>query len=303
MSTEAPIEKLEVDPATLGKALVGVGHAFPFGVSADVAAELDKDLDPARIKQKPGGGNKRYLAEHDVLRTANRIFGYGRWGTEVVELVPLGAHQVTNAKNEQGWYVGYRCTVRLTVAGCVPVDGVGYGDAFEKQWSAVITAHELAVKEAESDAIKRAFKKWGDQFGLILYAKAEDLARIESEKHAAEQEEAQKAAEAEAFATDAEITEVKEMAARVGADVREKTDAAIKAHRDKNETERGWGPRVQRAYLAKLAEGITRTANERANAAGEQARQTGLKTPDGVANTVTDGTAPAEGDVAAAFEA
>lgn len=284
MSTEAPIERLDQT--------IGYG---PSGISEAMKTELDKDLDPARVKTKPGGGNKSYLAEHDVVRTANRIFGYGRWGTEIVEMVHLGTVQMKNAKGEEGWYTGYRCTVRLTVVGCVPVDGEGYGDAFEKQWSAQITTHELAVKEAESDAIKRAFKKWGDQFGLILYAKAEDLRRIEAEKHAeqeaASEEERRAAWAAENKASDDEVEALKEMASKVGPDVREQTEAAIKQHRDKNETERGFGPIVTKEFVQKMVAAVMKQGEAKAVAAGEQARAetgNGLKVPNGVLDGAVD---------------
>lgn len=142
---------------------------------------LNEGLDPRRVRQKPGS-NKSYLATHDVVRTANRIFGFGRWGHRVVQLALIGSYEVKNGKGEEGWYTGYSCIVELTVKGCPPVSGVGYGDAFEKQWSARVTTHELAVKEAESDALKRALKNFGDQFGLILYAKPDEVARIEADK-------------------------------------------------------------------------------------------------------------------------
>jgi recombination DNA repair RAD52 pathway protein len=173
-ATDAPIE-----------ALTGIRferETRAAGVSDEVKTQLDADLDSQRIRSKPGSGNLSYLATHDVIRTANRIFGFGRWGYEVVAHELIGSQPMKNAKGDQGWYTGYRCTVRLTVDGCVPVSGVGYGDAFEKQWSAQITTHELACKEAESDALKRALRNFGDQFGLILYAKEDEQRRIAHEK-------------------------------------------------------------------------------------------------------------------------
>jgi recombination DNA repair RAD52 pathway protein len=89
-----------------------------------------------------------------------------------VELRQLDAQVVHNSDQKAGFCVGYVCVVRLTVEGCVPVSGVGYGDATEYRESAPVTAHELAAKEAESDALKRALKNFGDQFGLALYDKA-----------------------------------------------------------------------------------------------------------------------------------
>lgn len=174
-----PAEKLA---AVLGAAVLGAADAavgMAQGVTLEVGERLNEDLDMARVKQIRG---KDYLAVHDVIRTANRIFGFGRWGHEVVELASIGSTPKTAEDGRSGVYVGYRCTVRLTVAGCLPVCGVGYGDGVEYQEQSAVTAHELAVKEAESDALKRAFRNFGDQFGLILYAKADEKKRIAAEK-------------------------------------------------------------------------------------------------------------------------
>lgn len=136
--------------------------------------KLARPLDASRVKSRPNGrgGQLSYLETHDVIRAANDIFGFGKWGHEVVELRQLDAQVVHNSDQKAGFCVGYVCVVRLTVEGCVPVSGVGYGDATEYRESAPVTAHELAAKEAESDALKRALKNYGDQFGLALYDKA-----------------------------------------------------------------------------------------------------------------------------------
>jgi DNA recombination protein Rad52 len=136
--------------------------------------KLAAPLEASRIKQRAAGGSKpalSYLESHDVIRTANDIFGFGKWGHEVTELRLIEAVTVHNRDQKAGTHVGYVCIVRLTVEGCVPMSGVGYGDATEYRESAAVTAHELAAKEAESDALKRALKNFGDQFGLALYDK------------------------------------------------------------------------------------------------------------------------------------
>lgn len=135
---------------------------------------LAQPLDAARVKVRDsgrGGQKLAYLETHDVIRAANDIFGFGQWGHEIIELRPIAPVTVTNPEGKVGQQVGYICIVRLTVADCVPVSGVGYGDAVEYRESAPVTAHELAAKEAESDALKRALKNYGDQFGLALYDK------------------------------------------------------------------------------------------------------------------------------------
>lgn len=137
--------------------------------TALLAAPLDKE----RVKQRQGRGSSSlsYIEGHDAIRTANAIFGFGQWGHEITDLRLLQGVAVTSKEGKPGIHVGYVCIVRLTIAGCVPVSGIGYGDAVEYTPAAPVTAHELAAKEAESDALKRALKNYGDQFGLALYDK------------------------------------------------------------------------------------------------------------------------------------
>jgi DNA repair and recombination protein RAD52 len=54
---------------------------------------LRKPLDPSRVKHRLGGGGIQlaYLTGYDAIDTANRIFGEGSWGFEVVG-VPTRDH-------------------------------------------------------------------------------------------------------------------------------------------------------------------------------------------------------------------
>ena len=143
-----------------------------------IDAALAQPLDRAAVKQRDSGRGAKlsYLETHHVIRTANAIFGFGNWGHEVVELRALNAVEVEGREGKKGWHVGYLCIVKLSVEGCQATSGVGYGDATEYRNTAIVTAHELAAKEAESDALKRALKNYGDQFGLALYDKDADRA-------------------------------------------------------------------------------------------------------------------------------
>jgi DNA recombination protein Rad52 len=143
--------------------------------------DLAAPLDPRRVQTRKGGGGKNlsYLTTHDVKRTANRIFGFDGWSYVVNELTSLGEEQ-TKPRTElstPGVRVGYRAVVTVTVAGTQRGD-VGYGDAMEYNGSR-ITPHELAAKEAVSDALKRCLSSFGDQFGLVLYG--EDPAPLDDE--------------------------------------------------------------------------------------------------------------------------
>lgn len=139
-------------------------------------AKLKQPLDPARVKHREGGGGKSlsYLEGHDAVRTANDIFGYGGWGYDLVDLTCIGVEDFDRkdyktGEVKHGVRVGYRATVSVAVGNIVFTD-VGYGDAQEYNGSK-ITPHELASKEAVTDALKRGLRNLGDQFGLCLYDK------------------------------------------------------------------------------------------------------------------------------------
>ena len=52
-----------------------------------------------------------YVEAHDIKAHLTRIFGFGRWGSEVVEQVLICDEQVTMKNGNPGWYVAYRSVV------------------------------------------------------------------------------------------------------------------------------------------------------------------------------------------------
>lgn len=141
-------------------------------VEPDVLEALDQPLDPARVKmvKSRGGGMSPHLEAWDVKARANMIFGFDGWGPRLVELRHIGTDAITNRDGKEGWHVGYIAIVQVEVDGFPTRSDVGYGDATEYGPTA-ITCHELAAKEAASDALKRAMTSLGNQFGLELYDK------------------------------------------------------------------------------------------------------------------------------------
>lgn len=130
--------------------------------------QLDQPLDPKRVKHRQGGGGMQlaYLKGHDVIDTANKIFGYGNWGYDL-----LGV-ELQNVLAENGEIIGgyYAARVKLVVAGCVPVTEEGVCPVQEgRNPRAKIDAHDMARKGAITDALKRALRCYGDQFGNSLY--------------------------------------------------------------------------------------------------------------------------------------
>ena len=61
------------------------------GLSPAVTKALGQPLDPALVSQRKGRGGKTfsYIEGHTAIDEANRVFGFGGWGFELVENVTL----------------------------------------------------------------------------------------------------------------------------------------------------------------------------------------------------------------------
>lgn len=130
-------------------------------ITAEIKAELDKELDPSRIAQVAiGGGNTApYLKAHDVIETANRIFGYDGWSYRIVGS-PIYIETA-------GLYMA---EVEVTVLGVTRAD-IGTNVLQGGQRGPQPSHHEMSIKGAVSDALKRALRTFGNQFGNDLYEK------------------------------------------------------------------------------------------------------------------------------------
>ncbi|SMC10077.1 Rad52/Rad22 family DNA repair protein [Nitratiruptor tergarcus] len=131
---------------------------------------LKYNLDGKRVKtRKQGNIILSYLEGHDIIDTANFILGFGNWSYKVTAL-----DQVSEETNQNGNIViGYRAIVKVTVyniyrKASVTREDVGFGTGVAKEYA---MAHEGAGKEAVTDALKRAFRTFGNQFGNALYDK------------------------------------------------------------------------------------------------------------------------------------
>jgi len=122
---------------------------------------LNQPINKNNVAFRSGGGSLKlaYLESWHVIREANRIFDYD-WSSETIrmDLVHCDLNCVT-----------YIAKVRVIVNGIVK-EGIGSGHGRGKNVPEG-DKHESAVKEAESDARKRALMQFGDQFGLSLYDK------------------------------------------------------------------------------------------------------------------------------------
>lgn len=129
-------------------------------------AMLKAPLDASLIKQRPGGGGRMlmYISGDTAIDAANRIFGYGRWGYKILSR----SHEVITDE-KKGHIEFYTADIELMVDGaCYPFPGDGIGIVNAPY---TVEMHEKARKEATTDALKRALRHYGDQFGLSLYDK------------------------------------------------------------------------------------------------------------------------------------
>lgn len=140
---------------------------FTVDQTAALAAPLDRNV----VAHRDQGGKKlSYIEAWHAIAEANRIFGFDGWNRETVELRQLGLPRDVNGKMRVGYSARVRITV-MTPAGSIVVrEGCGFGSGIDKDED---QAHESALKEAESDAMKRALMTFGNPFGLALYDKTQ----------------------------------------------------------------------------------------------------------------------------------
>jgi len=129
--------------------------------------QLLKPINPARV-HKDGRGFS-HLEAWDIRAHLNRVFGFGRWSANVVDLQLVFEE---TGKSEGRWNVCYRAMVTLRVDSpegwlLATYTEAAAGDA--TNYPSRAEAHDQAIKTAESQALKRAAVNLGDQFGLSLY--------------------------------------------------------------------------------------------------------------------------------------
>jgi recombination DNA repair RAD52 pathway protein len=133
------------------------------GITPAQQEQLLKPLNRTRVAKRAGGGGKQlsYLEAWDVKAHLIRIFGFGGFSADIVETALM-----FEEKGEKNWTVGYKVVLRL----CIHATGATYTEA--AVGSSIGTradAHDNAVKNGASDAIKRCAINLGSQFGLSLY--------------------------------------------------------------------------------------------------------------------------------------
>jgi DNA recombination protein Rad52 len=128
---------------------------------------LAAPLNAAKVKQRSQAGRSlSYIEGWWAIAEANRIFGFDGWTRETIDIRCV-SEKPRKVGQGDGFGVTYIARVRITV-GEIVREGCGTGHGIDRDLG---QAHESALKEAETDAMKRALMTFGNPFGLALYDK------------------------------------------------------------------------------------------------------------------------------------
>ena len=159
-----------------------------------VTEALAQPLDPQLVSQRKGRGGRKfdYIEGHTAIDQANRIFGFGGWGYELVGDVTLRQIEQTDSRTgEVTSTAAYSAVVRVTVPGAPSRTDVGFQPVTDDSPE----GHETAFKGAVTDALKRALRSFGDRFGNGLYGDPPTSTRSNGNPEPAPQPRSQPAAD------------------------------------------------------------------------------------------------------------
>ena len=138
------------------------------GLSPAVTQALSQSIDPALVSQRRGraGRTFSYIEGHTAISEANKVFGFGGWGFELVENVTLRRIETVDAQTGEVKVTNaYTAPVRVTVPGAPQRTDIGFHAVTEE----TADGHETAIKGCVTDGMKRALRSFGDRFGNGLY--------------------------------------------------------------------------------------------------------------------------------------
>lgn len=139
--------------------------------SEQILQELNGPLSQHVVKSRSQSGRTlAYIEGWWAISEANRIFGFGSWDQKVIDIkCVVETPRKIGRDKKDGWGVSYIARVCVDVRGVIR-EGVGSGHGIDVDLG---LAHESAIKEAATDALKRALMTFGNKFGLALYDKSQ----------------------------------------------------------------------------------------------------------------------------------
>ena len=133
--------------------------------------QLLQGVNPKRVHNLRG---MSHMEAYDIRAHLNRVFGFARWSADVISMELLYERHHPNKNGNDAVSVGYRAGLTLTVHSpggyrLATYTEYAAGSASSFPVAKQADAHDMAIKTAESQALKRAAINLGDQFGLSLY--------------------------------------------------------------------------------------------------------------------------------------
>lgn len=156
-----------------------------------IGNQLKRQLGPEFISTRPSaGGRVAYLEGWRAINLANDIFGFDGWCSEIMQVDTDFCDDLGNGR----FSLGISVKVRITLKDGTFREDIGYGTMENTRSKSA--AFDKAKKEATTDAMKRAFRQFGNAMGNCIYDasyrtriarenkppahfKAEDLLRVE----------------------------------------------------------------------------------------------------------------------------
>lgn len=126
---------------------------------------LMRPLNASRISKKQG---MSYLEAWDVRAHLIRVFGFGGFSITADEAECVSVREIPQ---KEGGKMNHEVCWKVRVSLVIPALGAVYTEYAigSSSQPSLPEAHDMAIKTAESDAMKRAAINLGNQFGLSLY--------------------------------------------------------------------------------------------------------------------------------------
>ena len=126
---------------------------------------LWKNLGPEFIAYRPapGGGRVAYLEGWKAINLANDAFGFNGWRSEIISLNIDYCDELPSNRLS----IGISCVIRVTLKDGSFHEDVGFGHA--ENVKVKYMAFDKCKKEATTDGLKRALRKFGHGLGNCLY--------------------------------------------------------------------------------------------------------------------------------------
>lgn len=140
-------------------------------LTEDQKKKLNASLAPSDVSTRTQSGKLlSFLEGWRAIDKMNEIVGPGCWSYDVPDPRVVSDEQRDDGEKGKRWHVTYtaRCVMKV---GDATIGDWGAGHGIDRDRG---LAHESAIKEAATDALKRCLKSLGRSMGLALYDKEQE---------------------------------------------------------------------------------------------------------------------------------